>query len=771
MNKTKVLFICALIFALACIALTGCSKTEQISSINLKDIDPEASIEMPMGKFDFSQYTVAVNYDSGRVEEIVLIEDMISEIDRLKFYQPGEHTITVSYGKKSCEFKISVKRETFGELAFPENNVFVYDGQEHRVELGGEIPANATVSYIGGNSFVNAGTYDVTAVVTCNGYVTERISTTVTIERAKYDIGNVTLESKEVVYDGAEHSIAISGELPEGISVPIYYINGNNISGAIDAGEYKVTAVFPNNNPNYDSIPNLEATLTILPAEYDIGEIDVIFKDEKGTPCLGAWKVYDGESVIFDIENAKALENYMMISYTVSDWYGNVISRSNTDTNIKDAGFYTVKIDFVLLDNKNYKEIEPVETFFFVDCAEYDASEFTFDSEIVEYDGEEHFLTLILPESLKNSQVDISYEYYRAGEDVAIEINGEKATSVCDAGEYTVNAIITPKDSNYKQMDPIKATLVIDKKVLPASEMGFDSANLTYTGNAMMPSLRFEIENYLTLSQFTFFKLEGGEYVEVENAKDVGTYRAEVTVSLSDTKNYVFDNEKTDIKIVGDFSIGEAKIDVSDIGFSLNNASVVNRGESLTLDFDSKNIDGLKFDVMFYKIDGDELLCVIESKSVSPDETGMISILFDSSSLENGTYICAVTARAESSNFVISGGDEVIAYYFEFKVNEIIIDIDALFKDNVSYEYNGRDLQLESFNNLDEEIRQYLSCDVWRIDEYSGSNWDETSYAGSIGYYRVQYCISVNSNFSHVKLLVNGAKVNSVIVYHRFYIV
>ena len=770
MKKTKILFICILILAFTCIAFAGCSKTEQISSINLKDIDPEAIIEIPMGKFDFDQYVLVVNYDSGTVKEVVLSEEMISELDLLKFYQPGEHVITVSYGKKTCEFKISVKRETFGELKFPENNVFIYDGQEHTVELEGEIPANANVSYIGGNTFVNAGTYDLTAVVTCNGYVTERVTTTVTVERAKYDIGNVIMESKEVVYDGSEHSIQISGELPEGISEPTYYINGNKVSGVIDAGEYTVTAVFQNSNPNYDAIPNLEATLKILPAEYNMGEVDVTFKNENGNPCLGSWKVYDGESVVFDIENIKALESNMMISYTVSDEEGNEISRSNKDTNIKNAGLYTIKIDFILLDNKNYNAIEPMEIFFLVDRAEYDASKFSFDSEIVEYDGKEHSLMLVIPEDLKNSKIDISYEYYRAGESTAIKKNGENVTGVCDAGEYTVKAIVTFEDQNYEQID-LKETLVINKKVISASEIGFDNTNLTYTGNTMTPPFRFNVEDYLTIGEFAFFKLEGGEYVEVDNAIDVGSYRTEVTVSLGDTKNYVFDNEKTDIKIVGNFTIEEAKIDVSGIGFSDSNASFVNKGDSLTLEFDSKNIAGLEFEVKLYKIDGDELSCVIESESVSPDDMGVISILLDSSSLDGGTYICAVTVRAKNSNFMLSAGEEAIAYYFEFEVNEIVIDIDALFKDNVSYVCTGEDLQLESFNSLDKEIRQYLSCVVLKIEEYSYGDWNETSYTVSTGYYRVQYGISVNSDFNYVKLLVNGVKVNSAIVYHRFYIV
>jgi hypothetical protein len=104
-------------------------------------------------------------------------------------------------------FKISVKRLTFGNISFPENNVFTYDGTEHVVEVVGDIPANAIVTYLGSNSFINAGTYDLSAVISCEGYVTAKLSTTVKIERARYDMSGVQFEAKEFVYDGISYTV------------------------------------------------------------------------------------------------------------------------------------------------------------------------------------------------------------------------------------------------------------------------------------------------------------------------------------------------------------------------------------------------------------------------------------------------------------------------------------------------------------------------------------------------------------------------------------
>ena len=202
MKKTRVFLICAAVLALVCLFLVGCSSEDKISSVSLKDHSPDTVIEIAAGEFNYGAYTLVVSYESERTEEIALTEDMISKADRLKLYQVGDHDITASYGDYKCVFKVSVKRAVFEDLAFPANNVFTYDGKAHTVEVDGTLPANAVVTYLGGNSFVNAGTYDLTAIVSCEGYATQKLSTTVTIERAKYDMSSVKFESKEFVYDG-----------------------------------------------------------------------------------------------------------------------------------------------------------------------------------------------------------------------------------------------------------------------------------------------------------------------------------------------------------------------------------------------------------------------------------------------------------------------------------------------------------------------------------------------------------------------------------------
>lgn len=664
MKKTRIILICTLAIAIACVILAGCSKTEKITSIDLKDYDTESAIEIQIGKFDYSAHTLVVNYDSGSVVEVALSEDMISELDRLKFYQPGDHTITISHGGKSCEVKISVKRNTFGELRFPENTVFTYDGSEHKVEIEGDIPTGATVSYIGGNSFINAGNYDVTAVITCNGYVTEKITTTVTVAPAKYDMSNVKFEAKEVVFDGKSHSIEISGQLPEGVAAPQYYINGNPTAGVSDAGVYRVSAVFANKDPNYETIPNMEATLTILPAQYDMGDLDLVFKDDNGSELWSPWKQYDGSAVTFDLRGTADLKNKVSVSYTVYNENEEVISRSNTDTGIKNAGIYTVKAEFLLLDNKNYTEIEPKTYTFEISKAEFDTSGIVFESKLIKYSGEKNSLAATIPVTVDITKFDVSYEYYFSGEDEVIQQDGKNADGVYGAGEYTVRAVFKVKDSNYEEIPPMEAKLVVEKKEISVAQATFYNTDLIYTGGGLKPSFDVGNPEYVTVSDISVFKLEKNgdaeKEIAVEEAIEAGTYRAKVTVSLKDPENLTFYDGSSSVEFIGDFTVREAEIDINGLGFASDGSS---------LGFDTKKVQGLSFKLTFCKTDGDDRETIWEDDEIFPDENGIISnIIVDASMLASGTYVCTVTVSVTDSNYVLSNGAAFAEYDYEFSV-------------------------------------------------------------------------------------------------------
>lgn len=546
MKKARLLTLLTLtlILILTLTVLMGCNKKEiKVASISLKDHDPEVAIEMTVGNFERSEYTLVVNYESGAVEEIDLTEEMIDEKDLFLLYQIGDHDITISYGGQSYTFKVSVKRDSFRDLAFPEDTVFTYNGEAHVVEVDGDIPANAVVSYPGGNSFVNAGTYEVVAIVSCDGYVTERLSTTVTVERATYDMSTVSFFGKEVVYDGSAHSLAISGVLPEGVSSPTYTINDRVTQSATDVGEYTVKASFASNDPNYEPIPEMQATLRILPAEYTVKGVGVVFKDAEGKPIADAVKVYDGKAVTFDLDDYGKLSKKVSVSFSVLDKDGNVISSSNKNTGIINAGIYTVKVDFTLADGHNYMPIEPIVSTFEVIRAEHPPIEnIRFESAQATYNGKGHTVTILgeLPEG-----VSVRYEYYQ-GNVLLVDEDGTPVESVSDVGIYTVKAVFTHENGNLGDIPSIAATLNIKKAEISLSTVGFIGASsVTYSGQPYEPKFTtwqestgsdHDILKYGPVKYYVLDK-DSGEYVEMQaNAlpTEIGSYRVSVDVSIAE---------------------------------------------------------------------------------------------------------------------------------------------------------------------------------------------------------------------------------------------
>ena len=530
MKKARLFLLFTLIAAFALLLLVGCKKEDKILSVSLKDHDADSVIEIAVGEFDYDDYMVLISYESGNVEEIALAEEMLADEDVFKLYQIGEHDITLSYGNQKYVFKVSVKRATFGDLSFPENNVFTYDGKPHVVEVEGDMPANAVVTYPAGNTFINAGTYDVSAIVSCEGYVTVKLSTTVKIERARYDMSGVSFDAKEVVYNGSSHSVAISGTLPEGVSMPTYTIDGKIASSAIEVGEYTVTATFANTNPNYETIPDMVTTLKITPAEYMVNGVSLVFKNENGTVIDGTSKVYDNSYVIFDLNNSNKLSNKISVSFSVYDENGLQISTSSRNTNIKNVGVYTVKVEFTHADGKNYKPIEPITATFEVLKADYTIGGIHFNSNSFVYDGAEHSLEIYgeLPEG-----VTVSYEYYLDGI-LLTDGNGAPVGAVTDAGRYTVKAIFAHSDANLNEIPSITAVLQISQAKLDTSTLSFEFIGTSvYDGTEKSVSLVGDLPEGVTVSYEYYLngvRLTDGNGAPLTAVTEAGEYTVEATL-------------------------------------------------------------------------------------------------------------------------------------------------------------------------------------------------------------------------------------------------
>ncbi|MGN0817797.1 MAG: MBG domain-containing protein [Candidatus Coproplasma sp.] len=142
------------------------------------------------------------------------------------------------------------REEKINGVTFSDVTV-TYDGLEHSITVSGVVPDGVTVSYDSASA-VNAGVYNATATLSGVGYATKTLQATLTIEKA--ELSGITFEDKTVTWDGDEHSVLISGNVPSGVSVSYTDNTGS------DVGTYSATATLT--GANYIPL-TLEATLTI----------------------------------------------------------------------------------------------------------------------------------------------------------------------------------------------------------------------------------------------------------------------------------------------------------------------------------------------------------------------------------------------------------------------------------------------------------------------------------------------------------------------------
>ena len=169
-----------------------------------------------------------------------------------------------------------------------------------------------------------AGTYTVkAAALSADGSYSDT-EFPLTIAKATYDTSGFSFEKDSVTYDGQAHSLAISGTLPDGVTVT-YDGNGNT-----NVGVYTVIAKFAVSDANYNEIGDKSATLTITKATYDMSGIK--FEDDS-VP-------YNGE------EQSLAISGTLPTGVTVTYEGNDKIA----------AGTYTITAKFAV-GNDNYNAI------------------------------------------------------------------------------------------------------------------------------------------------------------------------------------------------------------------------------------------------------------------------------------------------------------------------------------------------------------------------------------------------------------------------------
>ena len=220
-------------------------------------ISVNGAIEVYVDEFSYSDYSITVFYSDKTTESVPLSANYLSVADQAKLTTAGMHTMIVTYEGVSAPFSVLLRNHVFTGVTLQSRTV-PYNGQPQSLEVQ-NLPQGAKVDYVG-NGQTNVGVYTVKATVSMFGYDDLTLTSTLTIEKATYDMSGVTFTSKSVAYNGKSHSLEVQGELPNGVTVE--YV-GN---GQTNAGSYTVTAKFSGDSTNYNAIPDKTATLTITRA-------------------------------------------------------------------------------------------------------------------------------------------------------------------------------------------------------------------------------------------------------------------------------------------------------------------------------------------------------------------------------------------------------------------------------------------------------------------------------------------------------------------------
>lgn len=484
---------------------SGCEKLVSVTSVEMKEGQQEITVEV--GKFEFSDYTIVINYDDGSSTEEELKEEYIPTEYQMQLYSEGTHEILVKAHMRECTFTLNVLRHSFSEDIVLNNITAPYTGEPYSACVEGVLPSGTKITYSNGNSFTNVGTYECYAILTCEGYITKYLQCEVKITPIDYDMSGVSFEEKyEYDYDGKSKSVSLKGDLPKGVTVS-YTIDGESGNSAINAKDYTVIAHFLSNDPNYNPIEPMSTVLKIKKATVSTEEVGENFKT-----VVGGGVEYDGtaHTVVYNKKLPSGVNSATVEYY---DKNGERI------LNMVNAGEYTVKIILTGTDEENhalscYYYTEP----YIISKKLIVSNNIYFDNDEVFYDGQPHTLT-------------VTGEHIE-GLSIVYEVEGTTETEFTEVGTYNFKATI-PEDDNYEYEEVVReATLTI-----VAIKSGYgditDSKVIreTYNGEEFGWDFSF-IPNCL---EYTYvLKNSKGEVVEHPITVDYYVY----TVNFSNTNNY-----------------------------------------------------------------------------------------------------------------------------------------------------------------------------------------------------------------------------------------
>ncbi len=208
----------------------------------------------------------------------VLPEGVTVSYENNEHTEIGEYKVTANFigddnhypiESMTAYMYISSRQYDFSGVTFSDK-VFDYDGNEHTIVVDGNIPEGVTVRYID-NSLTEPSVKTAKAIFIDDlGEIVFALEAKIIVSDYSTTLQNLRFEDLTVEYDGQEHVLQLSGQIPEGLTVSV---RNNRLT---IPGVSKATAEI------YDSSGKLvyqkEATLSVLKGHFDTST--VVFSDK-----------------------------------------------------------------------------------------------------------------------------------------------------------------------------------------------------------------------------------------------------------------------------------------------------------------------------------------------------------------------------------------------------------------------------------------------------------------------------------------------------------
>lgn len=291
----------------------------------------------------------------------------------------------------------TITEEDIKELGIEfKNATFIYDGTEKSLSVN-NLPEGFNVSYEN-NGKVDAGKYEVKAIITGNENYNGEITLTATMTISPKEIRLTWIDRGPFIYNGEKQ--VFKPQPVEGVEITVDVEGGNGI----DVGTY--TAVASTTNKNY--------TLTNNKQEYEIIaktlKVTWIYRGDytyDGNEHIPTALVEDGVEITVNVKKGNAIDagSYTAVAVTSNGNY--TLTNSTLDYKIlKAQPSYTIPTDLEAEEGQTLGDIELPEGF-------------TFDED-------------------------------------------EDTTKVLDDGEYTTTVTYTPEDTkNYDVVEGIEVTIKV----------------------------------------------------------------------------------------------------------------------------------------------------------------------------------------------------------------------------------------------------------------------------------------------------------------------